>query len=435
MTAQNTISCKHSHQLPQPLRIVVVGGGAAGFFTAINTAELCRQHHIQYDITILEASPKCLQKVLISGGGRCNVTHHCFEPKQLVSYYPRGQKELLGLFAKFQPQDMVSWMKNHGIRLVAEADGRMFPSENTSEAIIDCFLETAHQLNIQIKNNQRITHIEKTEDGFITLTQQQTYESDRLVLATGYSPPGWKLAESLGHTIIPPVPSLFPFKTATNPFHQIPGISLEHTKGSLTIHHPDSKKPTRFDAEGPLLFTHTGLSGPVIYRLSALGAAALAQNKYQGKITIDLLPQMPEDELRLFLNQSVKEAQSKKLIKNTDLKGFPQRLWLTLLEFVEADFESPAQTLTSKTINKLVENIKRMPSQVIGKSPSKEEFVSCGGIDLKEVDFKTMESKRCPGLYLAGEILNIDGLTGGFNFQSCWSGGWAAANGITQNPN
>ncbi|MEB3286534.1 MAG: NAD(P)/FAD-dependent oxidoreductase [Vampirovibrionales bacterium] len=416
-------------------KLVIIGGGAAGVFTAINAAEKWQARSETYAITILEAGASPLQKVRISGGGRCNVTHKCFDPKLLLTYYPRGQKELPALFSRFQPSDMVTWLKRHGLHLKTEADGRMFPIENTSEAVIDCFLKTARQLGVEIRLRQRVIAVEKNQNGFLIQTADGSVLADKLVLATGYSQPGWHLAKTLGHQIIPPVPSLFPFKTAPSCLDDLAGISLQHAAGKLSVKPPEihgvSAKPLRFESAGPFLITHQGVSGPLIYRLSALGAKALADASYQAQLLLDLLPDYSDEEVLALLKNNVQVEQGKKQLKNTQFPGLANRLWLALLDSAEVPMDALPQVLSHKLLNRLVERLKRLPLTVIAKSPSKEEFVSCGGVSLKEVDFKGMQSKRCPNLFLVGEILNIDGLTGGFNFQACWSAAWTASEGIT----
>lgn len=405
-------------------RIAIVGGGAAGFFAAVNTAE----KNPRARITIFEAAHKPLQKVFISGGGRCNLTHSCFEPSRLIEYYPRGQKELRSLFARFQPRDTVSWFQSRGLKLKTEEDGRMFPVSDNSQDVIDLFLALARRYGIEIRTQSRVERIKREDDGFRVHSKGKAETFDVCVLATGYSPPGWKLAESLGHQIIPPVPSLFPFTVKSPVLEGLQGIALLKAAGKLTVKLPE--RTEKLQAEGPLLITHTGLSGPLIYRLSAWGAKALADNRYQGGLQLDLLPDAEEETLRQELHRLLTVTDSKKKLANISFPPLPNRLWLSLLVDSGANPEEKGESVSKKVINRLVEGIKRLPLAVSGKSPSKEEFVSCGGVPLKEVDFKTMQSRLVPGLYFGGEILNIDGLTGGFNFQACWSGGWAISESL-----
>lgn len=405
-------------------RIAIVGGGAAGFFAAVNTAE----KNPRARIIIFEAAHKPLQKVFISGGGRCNLTHSCFEPARLIEYYPRGQKELRSLFARFQPRDTVNWFQSRGLRLKTEEDGRIFPVSDNSQDVIDLFLALAREYGIEVRTQSRVEGIERQDDGFRVYSRGKAEVFDACVLATGYSPPGWKLAESLGHQIIPPVPSLFPFTVKSPVLEGLQGIALLRASGKLTV--KLSERTEKLQAEGPLLITHTGLSGPLIYRLSAWGAKALADNRYQGALQLDLLPDAEEEALRRDLHQLLTVTEGRKKLANISFSPLPNRLWLSLLVDSGANPEEKGESVSKKVINRLVEGIKRLPLAVSGKSPSKEEFVSCGGVPLKEVDFKTMQSRLVPGLYFGGEILNIDGLTGGFNFQACWSGGWAISESL-----
>jgi predicted Rossmann fold flavoprotein len=406
------------------IRIAVIGGGAAGFFAALNTAE----KNPRARITIFEAAAKPLQKVLISGGGRCNVTHACFDPVRLTEFYPRGQKELRSLFARFQPRDTMTWFENRGLRLKTEPDGRVFPITDCSQDVIALFLDQAEKLRIRLRTQTRVESVRHQNGQFAITSQGKTEPFDVCILSTGYSPPGWKLAESLGHTIIPPVPSLFPFTVKDSVISGLQGISLPHVQGRLMVESPG--KPQKLEAEGALLITHTGLSGPVIYRLSAWGARALAESRYQARLQLDLLPELEEEALRSRLQTLLMETEAKKKLENTHFPPLPNRLWLSLLLASGANLEVRSESVSKKTLNRLIENLKRLPLTVTGKSPSKEEFVSCGGVPLKEVDFKIMQSRRVPQLYFGGEILDIDGLTGGFNFQACWSEGWAISEAL-----
>lgn len=407
------------------LRIAVVGGGAAGFFAALNTVK----KNPDARITIFEAAQKPLQKVFISGGGRCNLTHACFDPLRLSEFYPRGQKELRSLFSRFQPRDTMTWFENHGLALKTEVDNRVFPRSNRSQDVIDLFLDVAEKYRIEIRTQSRVESIQHHDDQFEITAKGQTEPFDICILSTGYSPPGWKLAESLGHTILPPVPSLFPFVIKSPVIAGLQGISLPLASGKLTTRTSDGKSHTQ-QAEGPLLITHTGLSGPLIYRLSAWGARELAETKYQAKLQLDLVPHLSEEELRPALQQLFHHSDAKKKLENTGFENIPNRLWLSLLTDAGANLEERGEAVGKKVFNALVERLKRLDLPVSGKSASKEEFVSCGGVLLKEIDFKTMQSRQVPNLYFGGEILNIDALTGGFNFQACWSEGWAISEAL-----
>jgi predicted Rossmann fold flavoprotein len=374
--------------------------------------------------------------VAISGGGRCNVTHACFEPSRLVDFYPRGSRELRSLFARFQPQDTIAWFKARGLKLKTEGDGRLFPISDSSSDVIAALMLSARKSGVQLHSSVRVQNITYKKDDSkaeksvfeITLASGQTEYFDACVLATGYSPPGWAMAKALGHTILPPVPSLFPFTVKSPLLRELQGISLEKVSGRLLS--PAGEKISSTE-EGAMLITHTGLSGPVIYRLSARAARELAEHRYQAELILDLLPSLSIDELHDQLEHCFKEDSNLKKVFNTRFEPFSHRLWLALCEAAEIDLEQRADSVPLKNLRRLAEQyIKRLSLPVSGKSPSKEEFVSCGGVSRKEVDFKTMESKRVPNLYFAGEILDIDGLTGGFNFQACWSGGWVVSEAV-----
>jgi predicted Rossmann fold flavoprotein len=414
---------------PSELRIAVVGGGAAGFFAALNTAE----KNPNARITIYEASHKPLQKVFISGGGRCNLTHACFDPIRLSEYYPRGQKELRSLFSRFQPKDTVTWFENRGLPLKTENDNRVFPKINLSQAVIDLFLDIAEKYRIQICTQSRVESIQIHNGKFVLQVKGKPETFDACILSTGYSPPGWKLAESLGHTILPPVPSLFPLTIKTPVIEGLQGISLPLAAGKLITRTPNGKTHTQ-QAEGALLITHTGLSGPLIYRLSAWGARELAESRYQAQIQLDLVPHVREPELRQQLEQLFYQTDARKKVDNTTFSGVSNRLWLSLLADAGVKLDERCETISKKAFNVLIDRLKRLQLPVTGKSPSKEEFVSCGGVLLKEINFKTMQSRLVPNLYFGGEILNIDGLTGGFNFQACWSEGWAISEALKASP-
>ncbi len=408
------------------LRIAVIGGGAAGFFAAINTAE--KNPHAR--ITIYEAAHQPLQKVLISGGGRCNLTHACFDALRLSEFYPRGQKELRSLFSRFQPRDTMRWFENHGLPLKVETDNRVFPRSDSSQDVIALFLDLAEKYRIQIRTQTRVEGLEAQADGRFSLTAKGQAEIyDVCILSTGFSPPGWKLAQALGHTVLPPVPSLFPFVVKAPVITGLQGISMPLVNGKLITKSEDGKTHTQ-QAEGAILITHTGLSGPVIYRLSAWGARELAAARYQAKLQLDLVPHLSEDELRQILQALLYKNDAKKKLENTSFESIPNRLWLALLADAGAKLDERAETTSKKTFNTLIERLKRLQLSVSGKSPSKEEFVSCGGVLLKETDFKTMQSRKVPSLFFGGEIMNIDGLTGGFNFQACWSAGWAISEAL-----
>jgi predicted Rossmann fold flavoprotein len=374
------------------LKIVVVGGGAAGFFAAI----AAKQAYPHASLVLHERTNQVLSKVRISGGGRCNVTHACFDPKELVKNYPRGNKELLGPFHKFQATNTVEWFLERGVKLKTEKDGRMFPVTDSSETIIHCLLSETKRLGIEIRRQSKFTF--------------NDFNGDRLILATGSSKTGWEIAQSLGHTIQPPVPSLFTFN--------IPHFSLESAAGISVDSAHLTLENSPFSQKGPLLITHWGFSGPAALKLSAFGARFLFEKNYETSLLIDWLPQFSIDELFSLLTL---ENKTKKL-KNFRSIPLPKRLWNLLI----GKDPSTLGSLSQSSLRKLCEKLKSDRYQIKGKTTNKEEFVTCGGVTLSEVNFKTMESKIHQGLYFCGEILDIDGITGGFNFQNAWTTGWIA---------
>ncbi|MFG6105526.1 NAD(P)/FAD-dependent oxidoreductase [Leptothoe sp. EHU-05/26/07-4] len=402
-------------------RVIVIGGGAAGFFGAIAAAHATPNAIV----TLYEAGPECLAKVRISGGGRCNVTHHCFEPSQLVQNYPRGGKALRGAFSRFQPQDTVDWYRNHGVKLKTEADGRMFPVTDDSATIVDCLIKTALKAGIIIKTRSPVKQVSATEPGFLVGLKEGNVKCDRILLATGSSPQGHRIAKSLGHTIEPPVPSLFTFTIKDAALRQRSGLSMDPVEVKLKL--PGQKKP--LSQTGPVLITHWGLSGPAVLKLSAWGARALHGQRYKGTVLINWLPQLTQDNVRALLH-TAREEGGKRAIANHNPTPAPKRLWTYFVQRAQIDPQAQWTTLSNKAINKLTQELCQGEYFLQGKGVFKEEFVTCGGVRLKEINFKTMESRLCPGLFFAGEILDIDGITGGFNFQSAWTTGWLAGHGI-----
>ncbi|MEM6518390.1 MAG: NAD(P)/FAD-dependent oxidoreductase [Cyanobacteria bacterium P01_C01_bin.70] len=398
-------------------QIIVIGGGAAGFFGAIASAEAAPEAQV----TLLEAAAKPLSKVRISGGGRCNVTHHCFDPALLVQHYPRGGKALRGAFSRFQPQDTVAWYQRRGVRLKTEADGRMFPITDDSGTIIDCLLGEARRLGVTVRTRAAVTAVEKTAGSFtVWLKSGERLTSDRLLLATGSSPQGHRIAQKLGHTIVPTVPSLFTFNIPERSLQELAGVAVEPVTVKLTV--PQAKPLTQ---SGPLLITHWGLSGPAVLKLSAWGARLLYDADYQARLTVNWLPALTADAVRETL-LATKQTVAKRAIVNHCPFALPKRLWRYWVQQTGLDETVTWANLSKKALNKLVEAIARGSFAVHGKGVFKDEFVTCGGVNLSEVNFKTMGSRCCPGLYLAGEVLDIDGVTGGFNFQSAWTTGWLA---------
>jgi predicted flavoprotein YhiN len=428
-----------------PGSVAIVGGGASGFFTAVTLA----QKVPGLRITLFEASARPLQKVSISGGGRCNLTHGCFDPQQLSTHYPRGNKAILGLFARFQPRDTMAWFEERGLSLKTEADGRIFPASNRSESVINLLKQLAVNHQVNLKLSARVVSITHQAGQFHLETQgnaENPVEAfDACVLATGYSPPGWKLAESLGHPINKVVPSLFPFKTSSALLEGLQGVSLPFAKGTLTVKPANASsgqagvtvaaqktkavKPASIKSEGALLITHTGVSGPLIYRLSAWGARELAERAYCGTLSIDCLPHNTHEDLLQAFSQLF-QLQGTKHAVNIRFPELPNRLWRSALGAVGITPDCKGSAVSKRQQQALVQQIKQLTLDVTGKSPSKEEFVSCGGVQLKTVNFKRMESRLLPRLFFAGEILDIDGLTGGFNFQACWSAAWVISEAL-----
>lgn len=420
------------------LKITVVGGGAAGFFSAIT----CAKMYPQARVTLLEAGRQLLAKVRISGGGRCNATHACFDPAILVQNYPRGGKALRGAFTRFQPRDTVEWFASHSVTLKTEADGRMFPVTDDSATIVNCLIRAAEDAGVQIRTGDAVVSVKQltsdigegphssaslTDRGDtaprfeIELKSGEQLKCDRLLLATGSNPSGFKWAKDLGHTIEPPVPSLFTFNIYDSRIQDLAGVSVANAKVKL----PGAK----LEQSGPLLITHWGVSGPAVLKLSAWGARFLHDRHYRTPVLINWLPQYNPEVLRQQL-LGVKSQLSHRLVVSSCPFPIPRRLWERLTSAIGIDEPKRWADISNKTLDKLLQELVQGEYQITGKGAFKEEFVTCGGVNLKEVDFKTMESRRCRGLYFAGEILDIDGVTGGFNFQSAWTTAWLAGNAI-----
>lgn len=414
------------------LKITVIGGGAAGFFSAIT----CAKTYPQARVTLLEAGRQLLAKVRISGGGRCNVTHACFDPGVLVQNYPRGGKALRGAFSRFQPRDTVEWFADRGVQLKTEEDGRMFPITDDSATIVNCLIRAAEDAGVRIRTGDAVVSVKKlmgngAEDGRgdiasmfeVELKSGESFKCDRLLLATGSNPSGFKWAKELGNTVELPVPSLFTFNIADSRIKDLAGVSVPNAKVKL----PGAK----LEQSGPLLITHWGLSGPGVLKLSAWGARFLHDRHYKTNVLINWLPQYNAEVLRQQL-VGVKSQLSHRLIVSSCPFPMPRRLWERLTSSIGIDDQKRWADLSNKAIDKLLLELVQGEYQIAGKGAFKEEFVTCGGVNLKEVDFKTMESRRCPGLFFAGEILDIDGVTGGFNFQSAWTTAWLAGIAIGQ---
>lgn len=413
--------------------LVVVGGGAAGFFGAIEAAEALGNGS---RILILEKSSHFLGKVKISGGGRCNVTHACFDSKQMSLSYPRGERALLGPLHRWGAQDTVDWFESRGVKLKTEADGRMFPETDNSQTIIDCLIYEAKTGGVEILSSHGVEKICKLED---SATQENTARFEvstdqgekllcrNILLATGgtRNPIGEKLARHLGHNTEPAVPSLFTFKIEDERIEGLQGLSVPDSK--LTL-----KDKSKLSSEGPLLITHWGLSGPAALRLSAWGARELAALDYHFTLRVNWLfdCEKPGDRLA----QARLEGGKRRVAGASVFESIPKRLWQRLCLAAGVTEDCTWSQLPKATERKLIGELQDGHFEVNGKSMNKDEFVTCGGVQLKDIHLRTMESRLCPGLYFAGEILDIDGITGGFNFQNAWTSGHLAGQAIGANP-
>jgi hypothetical protein len=391
-------------------KVIVVGGGAAGFFAAL----ACAEKNPDYQITILEKSQKLLAKVQISGGGRCNVTHACFDVKQLVKFYPRGEKQLLGPFTKFNPTNTVDWFTERGVQLKTEPDGRMFPVTDSSQTIIDCFLREAKQKNIEIKIGSGVESVCKENEHWAVITKKEKIKCDSIIITTGSSEQVWRLLKTLGISVVAPVPSLFTFNIKDTRLESLPGVSVKNVTTTV-VENPKLK------SSGPLLITHWGLSGPAILKLSAWGAREFADLNYRFKIAVNWAGSETKEGVFQFL-QTCKESTPKQQISNHPLFNIPIRLWKTLVDAERMNYAD----LSKVKLENIAAAVTASVFQVNGKATFKEEFVTAGGVDLNEVDFTTMQSKKHKNLFFAGEVLNIDAVTGGFNFQAAWTTGYIA---------
>ncbi|MBD1910837.1 MULTISPECIES: aminoacetone oxidase family FAD-binding enzyme [unclassified Leptolyngbya] len=404
-------------------RVIVIGGGAAGFFGAIAAAEA----NPEKSVLLLEAGREPLQKVRISGGGRCNVTHACFEPALLVQNYPRGGKALRGALSRFQPRDTVTWFAKRGVKLKTEADGRMFPVTDDSATIVDCLMQSARDAGVRLQNQAPIVDIKPLNPGFeIQLKSGETWQGDRLLLATGSNPQGLRLAQKLGHTIEPPVPSLFTFNIADGDLRELAGVSVASAKVKLSV---ASQSP--LEQVGPLLITHWGLSGPAILKLSAWGARLLHDSHYRASLQVNWLAGRSPEQIRQWLAET-RQENVRRAIATIHPPELSRRLWRYLIQRANISEDQRWAELSKVQTHALVQALSACMYTVQGKGAFKDEFVTCGGVRLSEVNFKTMESRLCPGLHFAGEILDIDGVTGGFNFQSAWTTGWLAGQAMSQ---
>ena len=400
------------------LDIIIIGGGAAGFFAAINIAE----QNPNLSIAILERGKTGLQKVKISGGGRCNVTHAEFIPSELIENYPRGKKELLGPFHRFMTGDTIAWFEERGIALKIEEDGRMFPVSNSSQTIIDCFLNEAKKYNVEILYNHTVKTVIINEDKFIVKTTQGNLSANKIIMATGSNPKIWNLLSDLGHTIVSPVPSLFTFDIKDGRIKDIPGVVAKDVEVRVV--------DTDLISEGPLLITHVGMIAPSILKLSAFGAVELAKLNYNFKISVNFIRYDIESCVEYL--KSAKQEYSKKTVLNSVQFDLPKRLWKKLVLVSNIQETERWADLNKVQLETLANQLTNAVFQVIGKSTFKEEFVTAGGVDLKEINFKTFESKRIPNLYFAGEVMNVDAVTGGFNFQNAWTSAFIVSKAVSK---
>ena len=398
--------------------LAVIGGGAAGFFGAIAAAEM----NPDLSIVILEKTTKLLSKVRVSGGGRCNVTHNCFESTPLSKHYPRGSKELKSLFRKFQAKDIVEWFESKGVKLKTENDGRIFPVSNNSQTIIDCFLNETAKHQIKIKTQAEVKKISQHENGFTIDLNEEKIAARKILIATG----GYNNLQSYDWLkptpIINPIPSLFTFNDSDKKFKDLMGVAVQLAEVKIAS--------TKFSGTGPLLITHWGLSGPAVIKLSAWAAEYLHEKHYSFTALVNWTGTVTEEGIRKDL-QDININHGKQKILSNPLHKIPSRLWIRLCELAEIENNKTWAELPRKNLNRLIEFIIRCPFEIKGKTTFKEEFVTCGGVDLKSIELETMESKQTKGIYFAGEVLNIDGETGGFNFQSAWTTAYGAAKAIS----
>lgn len=404
-------------------KIVIIGGGAAGYFTAINTARL----NPSLNVTIYEKSKEVLSKVRVSGGGRCNVTHHCFDPERLSAFYPRGGKMLRWSFERFHAEDTVRWFESRGVKLKAEEDGRMFPVTDSSETVINCLRADARKYGVTVRTKTNVKRITpKEKGGFeLELLKNGREVANAVVVASGgYNRENaYQWIKDLGHTIKKPVPSLFTFNFREKIFADLAGISVEEAEVHI--------KGTRFTETGPVLFTHWGLSGPAVLKLSAWAARELYKKEYRYDIQVNWVAPLKEGEVRQKLI-SLREDNARKQVNKQDQFSFPARLWIRFAELAGIHPEKRWAEVSNREIHDLTQQLVNAVYNVQGKTTYKEEFVTCGGVSLKEINPDTLESKKIPGLYFVGEVLDIDGVTGGFNFQAAWTNGMLAAEAIAE---
>lgn len=399
------------------MRIAIIGGGAAGFFAAIHAKE----NHQSSFVTIFEKSQKILAKVKVSGGGRCNVTNGTESITELAKGYPRGEKQLKKAFSVFNNRDTQAWFEKRGVKLYTQEDNRVFPVSNDSQTIIDCLLNETKRLGIQIRTGVAVSRIQPIE-GRIKLffSENESQEFDKVIIATGGSPKrsGFDWLETLGHEIVEPVPSLFTFNMPNESITQLMGVVADSAMVNI--------QGTKLKAQGPLLITHWGMSGPAVLKLSAFGARTLSEMNYQFKVQVNWVGEPNYDQASGILREAL-DANPNKLMSNVKPFALPDRLWHFLLQKSDVPVDKKANELGKRQLNKLVNTLTNDEYSVSGKTTFKEEFVTCGGVSLSSVNFNTMESRVVPNLYFAGEVLDVDGITGGYNFQAAWTTGFIAS--------
>ena len=397
---------------------IIIGGGAAGFFAAVTIKE----KHPGLSVVILEKGSEVLSKVRISGGGRCNLTNACPDIKAFAQHYPRGERELVSCFSRFGNKETMQWFENHGIELKTESDGRVFPQSNTSETIVQFFIQRAQKLGVSVLTQQNVSDFFKNEDEkWVVCVNEQKYYSENLIITTGSSQKIWNILEKIGHKIVLPVPSLFTFPIAEKKLHELMGIS---THVLLEI------DQSKIQSRGTMLLTHWGVSGPAVLKLSAWGARILADKNYHFDLTINWLPEKSIENIFEEL-RNVKQTLAKKNVWKNPVFGFTGRLWEYLMEKSQIPTTLNYADVSKNHLQQIAKTLNKTQFTVSGKTTFKDEFVTAGGVDLKEVHFKTMESKLYNKLYFAGEVLNIDAVTGGFNFQNAWTGAWIISDSVS----
>ncbi len=397
-------------------QIIIIGGGAAGFFCGANLDEN------KYYVIILEQNSEVLQKVKISGGGRCNVSHACFDPRDLVGFYPRGNKELLSVFHQFQPGDTMDWFDQRNVALKIENDNRIFPESNSSQTIINCLMNEVNQKNFTIKTKSVVKEIVKNAEDFLVKTNSGDYTADFVIYCTGSSPKSLKILHNLGHQIVEPLPSLFTFNIKNATLKDLMGTSFPNAEVAI----PQLKT----DESGPMLITHWGLSGPAILKTSAWKARELAALKYQFDILVNFIGIDIEEAREIFMK--FRQENPKKSIGTSKIFDITTRFWHRILWISNINLDKNISTISSRELQDVLQNLCKNRMKVTGKSTYKDEFVTAGGVNLKEINFKNMASKVIERFYLAGEVLNIDAVTGGFNFQACWSEAWLIAQDLNK---